>query len=82
MIKLCKECNWHKNNDYYYTGSGIHDECLCPEIKQELNPVTGELIMKFCRFERLKSGKCGPDAKFWEEKEPPKPKKGFWANLW
>jgi len=81
MNKLCKNCNWHKNNDYYYTGTGIHDECLCPEIKQQQNPVTGEPIMKFCRFERLESGECGPDAKYWMEKQPPETKEQFWNRM-
>ena len=72
--KLCKNCNWR----YYRTGSGIHDRCLCPEIEQEQNPVTGEPIMNFCQFERLESGNCGPDAKYWIEKQPPEK---FWNRL-
>ena len=81
MTKLCKDCNWYKNNDYFNTGSGIYDECLCPEIKPIPNPVTGNSVMKFCRVERLNSGECGPEGKYWMEKQPPETKKQFWSRF-
>ena len=34
-MKLCKDCEWHKSHDYYRTGSGYGDECLCLALKNE-----------------------------------------------
>ena len=34
-MKLCKDCEWYKSHDYYGTGSGYYDECLCPDFKEE-----------------------------------------------
>jgi hypothetical protein len=80
MTKLCKNCTWHKNHDYNGTGSGCYDECLCPEIKKEPNPVTGTYPSVFCVWQRCPGGKCGIDGKYWMEKQP-KTKEGFWDRM-
>jgi hypothetical protein len=81
MNKLCKDCNWYKNNDMHGTNTGVHDECLCPEIEKEPNPVTGTYPTVFCVWQRLPSGKCGIDGKYWMEKKPPETKEQFWDRM-
>ena len=81
MTLLCKNCKYHEPFWGYYNYSGTLDACNHPELKRTLNPVTGQSFKTMCYLMRMKGEKCGPNAEYWEEKEPPKPKKGFWANL-
>jgi hypothetical protein len=81
MTKLCKNCNWHKSHDYYRTGSGYYDECLCPDFKQEPSPVTGEERTNSCYFMRIYEDKCGKEGKYWTERQPPETKEGFWNRV-
>ena len=81
MTKLCKNCKYHEPFWGYYNYSGSLDACNHPELKRTLNPVTGQSFKTLCYLMRLEGEKCGPNAEYWEEKELPKPKKGFWSNL-
>ena len=80
-MKLCKDCEWHKNHDYYGTGSGASDECLCLEFKGEINPVTGKFKENTCFIMRIYEDKCGKEGKYWMEKQPPETKEGFWNRM-
>jgi hypothetical protein len=80
-MKLCKDCNYHKSHDYYRTGSGYCDECLCPTFKQEPSPVTGEERTNACYIMRIYEDKCGKEGKYWTEKQPPETKEGFWNRV-
>ena len=80
-MKLCKDCEWHKSHDYYGTGSGYYDECLCLEIKREIHPVTGAYKQNTCYIMRIYKNKCGKDGKYWMEKQPPETKEGFWNRM-
>jgi hypothetical protein len=80
-MKLCKDCEWHKSHDYYGTGSGYYDECLCLEIKREIHPVTGKFKENTCFIMRIYEDKCGKDGKYWMEKQPPETKEGFWSRM-
>ena len=62
-MKLCKDCNYHKSHDYYGTGSGASDECLCPDFKGEINPVTGKDKENTCFIMRIYEEKCGKEGK-------------------
>lgn len=81
MTKLCKDCHWYKSHDYYNTGSGFYDECLCPDIPHYKNTVTGGDIVNSCIRVRLDSSKCGEDGKYWMERQPPETKEGFWNRV-
>lgn len=82
MTKLCKDCKFYKKY-HGYEGSTF-DECLCPDLKREINPITGEKQRKFCRLERVWSDRCGEEGRYWTSKdgteEPEKPK-NFWERL-
>ena len=80
-MKLCKDCEWHKSHDYYRTGSGYGDECLCLALKNQKSFVTGEELINSCFFMRLKEDKCGKVGKYWMEKQPPETKEGFWNRM-
>jgi hypothetical protein len=80
-MKLCKDCEWRKSHDYYGTGSGYYDECLCLEIKREIHPVTGAYKQNICYIMRIYENKCGKDGKYWMEKQPPETKEGFWNRM-
>ena len=80
-MKLCKDCEWHKSHDYYRTGSGYGDECLCPDFKGEINPVTGKDKENTCFIMRIYEEKCGKEGKYWMEKQPPETKEGFWSRM-
>jgi hypothetical protein len=80
-MKLCKDCNYHKSHDYYGTGSGYYDECLCPELKGERNLITGEKLTNSCFFMRIEENKCGKEGKYWMERQPPETKEGFWNRV-
>jgi hypothetical protein len=62
MTKLCKDCKYHKVAHFYST-------CTHPELQEPPSPVDGRTSIKFCDFERAWIGKCGPDAKYYEERE-------------
>ena len=81
MTKLCKDCHYHKSHDYYGYGTGIYDECLHPKLKKSPSLVTGKTIMTFCDWARAESGKCGPNAKYFEPKRPPETKEQFWSRF-
>lgn len=80
-LKLCKNCNWHKSHDYYGTGSGYYDECLCPEFGGKRSIVTGEELSNSCFFMRSDENKCGTEGKCWMERKPPETKEQFWSRL-
>jgi len=80
-MKLCKDCNYHKSHDYYGTGSGASDECLCPDFKGEINPVTGKYKENTCFIMRIYEEKCGKEGKYWMEKPPPETKTSFWDRM-
>ena len=80
-MKLCKDCEWRKSHDYYGTGSGYYDECLCLEIKREIHPVTGKFKENTCFIMRIYEDKCGKEGKYWMEKQPPETKEGFWNRM-
>ena len=80
-MKLCKDCNYHKSHDYCGTGSGASDECLCPDFKGEINPVTGKDKENTCFIMRIYEEKCGKQGKYWMEKQPPETKEGFWSRM-
>jgi hypothetical protein len=80
-MKLCKDCNYHKSHDYYGTGSGASDECLCPDFKGEINPVTGKDKENTCFIMRIYEEKCGKEGKYWMEKQPPETKTSFWDRM-
>jgi hypothetical protein len=62
MTKLCINCKYHKSVQFYST-------CNHPELQKPPNPVDGKPRTNFCEFERYRTGKCGPDAKYYEECE-------------
>ena len=80
-MKLCKDCEWYKSHDYYGTGSGASDECLCTDFKGEINPVTGKDKENTCFIMRIYEEKCGKEGKYWMEKQPPETKEGFWSRM-
>ena len=80
-MKLCKDCEWRKSHDYYGTGSGYYDECLCLEIKREIHPVTGAYKQNICYIMRIYENKCGKDGKYWMEKQQQETKEGFWNRM-
>jgi hypothetical protein len=80
-MKLCKDCEWYKSHDYYGTGSGASDECLCPDFKGEINPVTGKDKENTCFIMRIYEEKCGKGGKYWMEKQPPETKTSFWNRM-
>ena len=80
-MNLCKTCNWHKSHDYYNTGSGYYDECLCPNFKGEKSLITGEELTNSCFHMRLKEEKCGKEGKYWMERQPPETKESFWNRI-
>ena len=80
-MKLCKDCEWYKSHDYYGTGSGASDECLCPDFKGEINQVTGKDKENTCFIMRIYEEKCGKEGKYWMEKQPPETKEGFWSRM-
>ncbi len=70
MTKLCKDCKYHSRYGRY----GIYSACTHPELQEPVNPVNGNPTTTFCDFERLIStGKCGPDAKYFEPTPVRKP---------
>jgi len=76
MKKLCKDCKYYKK----YYGYRIYDECLCPLVIKEKDVVRGEVHKSFCTYERFPGYGCGPDAKYFEQYEPPVPDKPWWTQ--
>jgi hypothetical protein len=60
MTKLCNTCKYHSNFD----GMSL---CKHPET-QNYNAVDGSYMPSSCHRVRGDYGKCGVDAKLWEEK--------------
>lgn len=71
MKKLCKDCKYYKKYYGYGGSTGIYDECLCPLVITEPDMVRGKVHINFCYSERFPLSKCGPDAKYFEQYEPP-----------
>ncbi len=42
--------------------------------------VRGEVHRNFCTYERLSRSDCGPDAKYFEQYEPPVSDKPWWTQ--
>jgi hypothetical protein len=66
-MKLCKDCKYHfaLNVDF-----GDTDFCSHPEQLEPPDVVTGDRLKRRCRFLRAAPGsdRCGPEAKFWEDR--------------
>ena len=73
MKKLCKDCKYYKKYYGYGGSTGIYDECLCPLVIKEKDVVRGEVYITFCTSQRFTDYGCGPDAKYFEQYEPPVP---------
>ena len=69
MAKLCKDCKFYKKYPGYGSEGSTFDECLCPDLKREINPITGEEQRNFCRFERIWNDRCGEEGKYWTSKD-------------
>ena len=81
MKKLCIDCKYYKKYYGYGGSTGIYDECLCPLVIKEKDLVRGEVHRNFCTYERFPGYGCGPDAKYFEQYEPPQvPDKPWWTK--
>jgi hypothetical protein len=74
----CKDCKYYKSFILYK--SAIYDECICPQIKNKVSVVTGKEQVNFCFNERLESGRCGPNAKYFEEYKFPETNSPWWIQ--
>jgi hypothetical protein len=77
-IKLCQDCEWHKEK--LYGNNGEYDDCVCPKNLTDNSTcfVTGKLSYMWstccsCR-EMNHEDSCGPEARWFE------PKKVKWWN--
>ena len=73
MKKLCKDCKYYKKYYGYGGSTGIYDECTSPQTIKEKDLVRGEVHINFCTSQRFTDYGCGPDAKYFEQYEPPVP---------
>lgn len=70
-MKICVDCK-------HYKPTKFADMCESPN--NGISLVTGEIKVGIALVNRkaIPSGKCGPDAKWFEPKITPNPKKRFW----
>lgn len=80
MKKLCKDCKYYKKYYGYGGSNGIYDECTNPQTIKEKDVVRGLVHMNFCLNERFTDYGCGPDAKYFEQYEPPVYDKPWWTK--
>ena len=81
MKKLCKDCKYYKKYYGYGGSTGIYDECTSPQTIKEKDLVRGESHINFCTSQRFTDYGCGPDAKYFEQYEPPPvPDKPWWTK--
>ncbi len=80
MKKLCIDCKYYKKYYGYGGSGGIYDECTNPQTIKEKDMVRGEVHRNVCTYERLSHSGCGPDAKYFEQYEPPVPDKPWWTQ--
>ena len=80
MKKLCIDCKYYKKYYGYGGSTGIYDECLCPQTIKEKDVVRGEVYINFCTSQRFTDYGCGPDAKYFEQYEPPVPEPPWWTQ--
>ena len=81
MKKLCKDCKYYKKYYGYGGSTGIYDECTSPQTIKEKDLVRGEVHINFCTSQRFTDYGCGPDAKYFEQYEPPPvPDKPWWTK--
>ena len=80
MKKLCKDCKYYKKYYGYGGSTGIYDECTSPQTIKEKDVVRGEVHRNFCTYERFPGYGCGPDAKYFEQYEPPVPEPPWWTK--
>ena len=81
MKKLCKDCKYYKKYYGYGGSTGIYDECTSPQTIKEKDLVRGEVHINFCTSQRFTDYGCGPDAKYFEQYEPPPvPDKPWWTQ--
>jgi hypothetical protein len=81
MKKLCKDCKYYKKYYGYGGSNGIYDECTSPQTIKEKDMVRGVIHRSFCMYERLSHSGCGPDAKYFQQYEPPPvPDKPWWTQ--
>lgn len=76
-MKLCKDCKYVQPDSFWWISRKRWEFATCERETPSLtpHPVDGALIKprsssQFCRDERKSNweDRCGPDAKFWEEK--------------
>ena len=80
MKKLCKDCKYYKKYYGYGGSTGIYDECTSPQTIKEKDVVRGEVYITFCTSQRFTDYGCGPDAKYFEQYEPPVPEPPWWTK--
>ena len=81
MKKLCIDCKYYKKYYGYGGSTGIYDECTSPQTIKEKDVVRGEVHINFCTSQRFTDYGCGPDAKYFEQYEPPPvPDKPWWTK--
>ena len=82
MKKLCKDCKYYKKYYGYGGSTGIYDECTSPQTIKEKDVVRGEVYITFCTSQRFTDYGCGPNAKYFEQYEPPvpEPDKPWWTK--
>ena len=80
MKKLCKDCKYYKKYYGYGGSTGIYDECTSPQTIKEKDVVRGEVYITFCTSQRFTDYGCGPDAKYFEQYEPPVPEPPWWTQ--
>ena len=80
MKKLCKDCKYYKKYYGYGGATGIYDECTSPQTIKEKDLVRGEVHINFCTSQRFTDYGCGPDAKYFEQYEPPVPEPPWWTQ--
>ena len=74
-MKLCKDCKHVQPDSFWWISRWEYATCERENPEPKVHPVDGKLIKskssnQFCKNERESTwdDRCGPDAKFWEEK--------------
>ena len=84
MTKLCKDCVFYKRSSNSMNIKGYLDECICPALKKNPNPVTGESLPTFCSIARTYSDiYCGRNGRYWKSKDAQEPElhtEDSWLN--
>jgi hypothetical protein len=83
MTKLCKDCVFYKRSSNSMNIKGYLDECICPALKKNPNPVTGEVNKTYCSTARDYDILCGKNGKYWKSADPQRPEPNIqdsWLN--